>query len=71
MGAAERVGAMAASVTRRVLCDEQPSRVVRATVWQRTSDGQWLIQGIRNERTLIDAALALQGPSIWVGYERG
>lgn len=59
------------AITARVLCDAQPSRVVRATVWQRTSDGQWLIQGIRSERAVIDAACALQGPSIWIGYERG
>lgn len=56
--------------TRHVLCDEQNSIITRATVWQRI-DGEWLIHGLRDEDRLITAAMALQGESIWVGYDAG
>jgi hypothetical protein len=62
---------MATAVTARVLCDAQPSRVVRAALWQYGSDGRWRPCGIRSERAVIAAALALTGPSIWVGYDKG
>jgi hypothetical protein len=72
MDATRHARAMAEAVAAaRVLCDAQPSRVVRAALWKYASDGRWRPCGIRSERRLIDAACALEGPSIWVGYERG